>query len=130
MTSKNLHQTVTIRASPHDVFESIVDPKLHEQFTGASAKLQRKVGGTFAHYDNSLIGFVVEIVRDKRLVLAWRSSDWAEGAWSIARFSFEKVRGGTRLVFDQFGIPAGDFNDIQEGWKQFYWSPLKAYHEG
>ena len=130
MTAKNLHQTVTIRASPHDVFESIVDPKVHEQFTGATAKLQRKVGGTFAHYDGSLVGYVLEIAKDQRLVLAWRSTDWPEGAWSVARFAFEKVRGGTRLVFDQFGIPGDQFADIQDGWKQFYWTPLKAFHEG
>jgi hypothetical protein len=27
------------------------------------------------------------------------------------------------------GVPASRFKDINEGWKTFYWKPLKAYLE-
>jgi activator of HSP90 ATPase len=129
MTVKNLKQTVTIRAPPRDVYRAIVDPEEHEAFTGASAKMEPRPGGKFSHYDGSLAGFVVDLQPDARIVLAWRSGDWPEGAYSIAQFLLKKVKGGTRLEFSQFGIPAGDFKDISSGWRTYYWEPLKQYLE-
>ncbi len=60
----------------------------------------------------------------------WRSTEWPKGHYSIAQFQLQKVAGGTRLTFEQYGIPSGDFQDIAEGWKTFYWAPLKQYLEG
>jgi activator of HSP90 ATPase len=127
MAVRNLTQTVTLPASPHDVYEALVDPAQHGLFTGASAILERTPGGKFQHYDGSLEGFVVDLVQDKRIVLAWRASGWPEGHFSIAQFLLKKARGGTRLEFSQFGIPSSDFKDISDGWRQYYWAPLKQY---
>jgi uncharacterized protein YndB with AHSA1/START domain len=129
MAVKNLRQTVTFKATPTAVYEALVDPVQHARFTGAPAKISAKAGTAFAMWDGSLTGVVVAVEPGHRLVLAWRSESWPKGHYSIAQFVFTKVRGGTRLTFEQFGIPASDFADIREGWKQFYWDPLKAYFE-
>jgi uncharacterized protein YndB with AHSA1/START domain len=39
MPVKNLRQSVTIRASPHDVYTTLVDPKEHAKFSGAAARI-------------------------------------------------------------------------------------------
>jgi hypothetical protein len=39
------------------------------------------------------------------------------------------VRGGTRLVFDQTGLPPEHVGHLSKGWKARYWKPLKAYLE-
>jgi uncharacterized protein YndB with AHSA1/START domain len=127
MAVRNLRQTVTIPGSPHDVFEALADPEQHAQFSGASASMDRVPGGRFEHYDGSLSGYVLELVPDKRIVLAWRSSGWPEGHFSICQFRFRKVKGGTRLEFEQFGIPSSDYKDISDGWRQYYWAPLKQF---
>ncbi len=129
MAVKNLRQTVTIRATPHDVYTTLVNPKEHATFTGAAARMVAKPGGRFAHYDASLEGVVVHLEKDRRIVLAWRSNEWPKGHYSIADFVLTKVQGGTRLEFSQFGIPASDFADISDGWRQYYWTPLKTYLE-
>ena len=129
MAVKNLRQSVTIRASPHDVYTTLVDPKEHAKFSGGSARMVAKPGGRFAHYDGSLEGIVVDLEKDRRIVLAWRSTGWPKGHFSIAEFVLTQVAGGTRLDFSQFGIPASDFADISEGWRQYYWEPLKTYLE-
>lgn len=112
MASRNLRQTITLRASPHDIYETLVDPKRHAAFSGAKASLKRTPGSRFSHYGGALTGFVVELVPDRRIVLAWRAGSWPEGEYSIARFLLTKVRGGTRLVFDQFGIPSSQYEGI------------------
>jgi len=126
---KNLRQTVTIHATPHAVYTTIVDAKEHAKFSGAAAHIVARPGGRFAYYDRSLVGFVLHLENDRRIVLAWRSTGWPEGHYSIADFVLSKVAGGTRLEFSQFGIPAADFSDISEGWRQYYWAPLKMYLE-
>jgi activator of HSP90 ATPase len=130
MTVKNLRQTVTLRAKPNDVYDALVDRAQHARFTGASAKISAKVGSAFSLYDRSLTGIVVAAERGRRLVLAWRSEEWPKGHYSIAQFGFTKADRGTRLTFEQFGIPTSDFADIREGWKQYYWEPLRLYLEG
>jgi activator of HSP90 ATPase len=129
MAVKNLRQTLTVKATPNDVYDALVDPAEHARFTGEAAKISARVGSAFALYGRSLTGFVVAAERGRRLVLAWRSEGWPKDHYSIAQFAFSKVRGGTRIAFEQFGIPAGDFADIREGWKQYYWEPLRHYLE-
>ena len=129
MAVKNFTQSVTIRASPTAVYQALVDPKQHAAFSGATAKFSQKIGGRFAHYDGSLEGRVLHLDKNRAIVLAWRSTGWPTGHYSIARFDLTKVRGGTRLVFSQYGIPASDFRDIRDGWRQYYWEPMKQFLE-
>jgi activator of HSP90 ATPase len=126
---KNLRQTVTIRATPRDVYTTLVNAREHAKFSGATARMTAKPGGRFTHYDGSLEGFVVHLDPDRRIVLAWRSTGWPEGHYSIADFRLSKVAGGTRVDFSQHGIPTSDFADIADGWRQYYWAPLKTYLE-
>lgn len=130
MNVKNLKQTVTLKAAPNDVYRALVDPVEHARFTGATAKISARVGTTFSLWDRSLTGVVVAAERGRRLVLAWRSEGWPKGHYSIAQFDLARARGGTRLTFEQYGIPASDYADIRDGWKQYYWEPLRTYLEG
>ncbi len=118
MAVKNLRQTVTMKATPNEVYDALVDPVQHARFTGAAAKISTRVGSAFSLYDRSLTGIVLACERGHRIVLAWRSEGWSKGHYSIAQFLLAKVRGGTRITFDQFGIPASDYADIRDGWKQ------------
>jgi activator of HSP90 ATPase len=127
MAVKNLRQIVTINAAPRAVYTALIDPKEHARFTGAAAKSVAKPGGRFSRWDGSLEGFVVYLEKDRRIVLAWRSTGWPEGHYSIADFLLTKVKGGTRIEFSQFGIPASDFADISDGWRQYYTEPLRTY---
>ena len=128
-TVRNLRQTVTIRAPPKLVYDTLVRASEHAKFTGAAARLEAKVGGRFELWDGSLTGVVVELDPGRRIVLAWRSTEWPPGHYSIADFGLRASRGGTKLEFSQYGIPSDDYDDIAGGWKTFYWDPLKEYLE-
>ncbi|HEY6238450.1 MAG TPA: SRPBCC domain-containing protein, partial [Thermoplasmata archaeon] len=106
MIVKNLTQKVTFKASPSDVYKTLLDPDEHEAFSGEPAKLDARVGGRFEHFGGSLSGIVVHLEKDRRIVLAWRSSGWPEGHYSIAQFVLKKEGKSTRLEFSQFGIPS------------------------
>jgi uncharacterized protein YndB with AHSA1/START domain len=126
---RNLKQNVTIRATPHAVYSALVDPKEHAKFTGAKAQMDARPGGHFTAYNKDLEGHVLELIPDRRIVLAWRANGWPKSHWSIAQFVLTKSGKSTKLEFSQFGVPLSDWGGIVQGWKQFYWAPLKTYLE-
>ena len=129
MKTKNIRQSVTFKASPSEVYEALMDQKKHAKFTKHPAKISRKVGGKFSAFDGFCGGVNLELVEGKKIVQSWRASDWPKGAISTVTFSFSKAPGGTKLVFTQIGIPEKLMEDMKNGWKEFYWVPLKKMLE-
>ncbi len=129
METKNVKQSVTIKASPHDVYEALMDSKKHSKFTGGKASISRKVGGKFSVFDGYSEGTNLELEQDKKIVQSWRASDWPEGHYSRVTFALKEVAGGTRLSFTQTGVPQDQYEDIAQGWRDYYWSPMKEMLE-
>lgn len=131
VTTRTIEQTVTFKASPHDVYEALMDSEKHAEFTGAAASISREVGGSFTAYDGALSGTNVELVPDAKIVQRWRGSDegWVPGHYSTATFTLESVDGGTRLTFVQTGVPEESFAQINQGWQDYYWTKLKEMLE-
>jgi len=131
VNTKTIEQTVSFKASPHDVYETLMDSAKHAQFTGAEATISRELGGTFTAYGGYLSGSNIELVPDKKIVQAWRatSEGWPEGYYSTATFSLEEVDGGTRLTFTHSGVPAQNYDSISQGWHDHYWTPMKELLE-
>ena len=128
MSTKTIRQSVLFSASPHAVFELLMDQKKHATFTGCKARVERKVGGRFSFYDGDLQGFNLELVKDKRIIQAWRCvmPHWRKDHYSIVDFALKKSGKKTKLTFTHYNVPSGSAKDIAEGWKQFYWEPMKA----
>ncbi len=129
--TKTIQQTVTFHASPHDVYEALMDSEKHSQFTGAKASISREVGGSFTAYDGALSGVILELEPDAKIVQSWRGSDegWVPGHYSTATFSLEAIDGGTRLTFVQTGVPETSFEQISQGWQEYYWAKMKQMLE-
>jgi uncharacterized protein YndB with AHSA1/START domain len=126
----SIHQEVTIKTTPQRIYRAFMTSKKHEAFTAnGKAKISRKVGGAFSAHDGYVSGINVELKPGRRIVQAWRVKGMPEGVYSIVRFELKKVRGGTRLVFDQTGLPPEHVGHLSSGWKARYWTPLKAYLE-
>ena len=126
---KTIRQSATFKASPHEVYEALMDSRKHSKFTANQATISRKVGGKFSAYGDSLSGTNLELVPDKKIVQAWRANDWPAGHHSKATFTLTPVKGGTRLTFYQSGVPAEHYSGIKQGWIEFYWKPMKAMLE-
>jgi activator of HSP90 ATPase len=130
METKNIRQYATFKASPHDVYETLMDSKKHGKLTGSKASVSRKVGGKFSIYEGEIEGKNLKLVPDKKIVQSWRYSDWPAGHFSKATFALEAVVGGTRLAFTQIGVPAELRDDVAQGWRDYYWSPMKEMFNG
>jgi len=129
METRTIRQSVTIKANPHEVYETLMDSRKHTKFTGAKARMSRRVDGNFSAYGGYIQGINLDLVPDKRIVQTWRGSDWPKGHYSVATFSLKIIKGGTRLTFTQTGVPDREFKDISQGWRDHYWRPMKGMLE-
>ena len=102
-----------------------MDSNKHSQLTGSEVGIERKIGSKFSVYDGDIQGVNLELVPDQKIVQSWRYSDWPKGHYSKATFSLKQVPGGTRLTFTQTEVPEKFFEDIKQGWKDYYWEPMK-----
>lgn len=125
-----IRQTVLLEASPHVVFEALLDSKKHSDFTGAPASISRKVGGRISAWDGYIEGKNLRIEKDKVIVQSWRTTEFTESdPDSQVMFHFSKKGDGTRLMFVHSKVPDRLAETLRQGWIDSYWVPLKAYLE-
>jgi len=124
-----IHQERDFTASPHRVYEALLDSSEFASFSGRAAVIDRGVGGAFMLFGGHIIGRNLELVPDQRVVQAWRVVDWPEGAYSIARFELKPHGSGTHVVFEHVGFPDGLHDHLASGWEANYWSLMKKYFE-
>ncbi len=126
--TKTIRQAVYFEAPPREVFEALMDSKRHAAFTGDTAKINPRVGGSFSTFGGWATGKTTRLERDKIIVQSWRSSDFSkDDPDSKVMFHFSKKGNGTRLMFVHSNVPDDQAEDVKQGWIDFYWNPLKEY---
>jgi uncharacterized protein YndB with AHSA1/START domain len=121
-------QTVQVDASPDRVYDALMDSKKHAKFTGSPADISPKVGGEFTAWDGYISGKNLELVPGKKIVQAWKTTEWPEGyPHSRLEITLAKKKGGTELRMVHSKVPAEQSDDYTSGWISSYWDPLCAY---
>jgi activator of HSP90 ATPase len=87
------------------------------------------LGGKFTVFGRYIQGINLDLMPNKRIVQAWWGSDWPRSHYSIATFSLKRSKRGTRLTFTQIGVPARELKGIFQGWRDYYWKPMKGMLE-
>lgn len=123
----SLHQEIDLVASPHRIYDVLLDSKQFAAFSGGAAVINPKPGGAFSMFGGQITGRNVELVPDRRIVQAWRPSSWEPGVYSIVKFEFNALGSHTKVILDHTGFPEGKFAGLDSGWHQKYWEPLKKY---
>jgi activator of HSP90 ATPase len=115
-------------ASPHDVYEALMDSDRHSQFTGEKAAVSREIRGKFTIYDGGISGENLELVPDRKIVQAWRctATGWPEDHTSTLTITLEPSDGGTRLTLNHEEVPDPSYDECNEGWQQAYWEKMKT----
>jgi activator of HSP90 ATPase len=136
-TAAAIHQEPEFAASAARVYEGLLNPRQFDRIVALSGVMQAmhlknaasriapQVGGAFALFGGYITGRQLELVRNQRIVQAWRAASWAEGIHSIARFELQAHDAGCRIVFDHTGIPGDEAKSLAEGWQSHYWEPLR-----
>ncbi len=124
-----INQTIIIpKVSPKQVYDAYVDPKKHSEFTDSKATGKPVVGGKYTTWDGYIFGKYLELEDGKRVVQEWTTTDWEEGyGASRLELTFTAVSEGTQIRMVHSNVPKAQADEIEEGWTEFYWNPLKEY---
>lgn len=129
MNTQDIHQTVDFNCEPIELYNCIMNAKIHSTFTHHDAIIQDKVGGKFSAYDGYINGKSTELEKGKKIALLCRfeEEEWPEDYFSEIIFLFSQKGKKTHLDFYHKGVPEKYAKSLAVGWKDFYWKFLKEY---
>ncbi|MBI2445583.1 SRPBCC domain-containing protein [Candidatus Micrarchaeota archaeon] len=132
MKTATIKQTVEFPGvTPQEVYDSFLSSKGHSDMTGgAAAEISDKVGASFTAWDGYITGKNLELVSGKKIVQAWRTTEFpddAEDSVLKIELSVTKDLKGTVLKMTHSKIPAGQEAQYGPGWHESYWEPMKEY---
>jgi uncharacterized protein YndB with AHSA1/START domain len=126
--TRSIHQKIIVRASPDDVYDAFMDPEKHADFTEDKASGSEEVGGKYSAYGGYISAKNIELVRGRRIVQEWTTSEWPNGARpSILTITLKTVPEGTEIEMVHSLVPFEQADDYEEGWKEHYWDKLVKY---
>ena len=118
----------TIPASPEAVHDAWLDSAAHSAMTGAEATASGEVGADFTAWDGYIRGRNIELVKGRRIVQSWRSSEFS-GADpdSIVTVTLVRAKRGVTLTLEHSNVPDGHKSYELGGWEDNYFAPMRAY---
>ena len=120
--------TVTLPAKPKEVYNAWLNSKEHTLFTGSEAKTSTKKGKPFTAWDGYISGVNMSLIEGKKIVQFWRTTEFSDNdADSLLELHFTEKGKKTLLTLIHSNIPKGDGNKYKDGWKEWYFKPMKEY---
>lgn len=130
----SIHQEATFPVSPERVYELLTDGVKFAAATGRPAKIGAGEGATFSIFGDYIRGKQIELVPGRRVVQAWRGSNWEPGVFSLVRFTLTPENDGTKLIVDHDAYPEGAspmypswHEHLSANWPVFYFEPFAKY---
>lgn len=128
MDSESFRISTVMAGLPAQLYAAWLDPERHSEMTGATAEVERGVGGRFTAWDGYIRGKTIELEPERRIVQHWRTSEFPDDAPdSRLEVLFSPEAGGTRVSLAHSGLPAGQGDLYRSGWEEFYFQPMKRW---
>lgn len=112
---------------PSQLYRAWLDSDLHAKMTGGGASCSNEEGGSFSVWDGYITGTNVELIKNKKIVQHWRTSEFSKtDEDSVLILKIKEVSDGTELTLIHKNIPQGQ-TQYEKGWVDHYFTPMKAY---
>ena len=120
--------SIMLPAKPKEVYDAWLSSEEHSEFTGEKAVIDPKVGGHFSAFGDYIAGKNLELKPGKLIIQSWRTTEFPEDSKdSKLVLTMEEVAGGTKLTLAHSNIPASQGARYKDGWKEFYFTPMKKH---
>lgn len=116
-----------IIADPEEVFAALTNPFQIELWSGYPADMKPEAGYVFSLWEGDITGVNLEVVPNKRLVQEWFFGEQDEQ--SIVCITLKKAGGRTLLDLNHTHIPEDVYEEITEGWRDYYLGSVKSMLE-
>ncbi len=124
---KEIKEYYKIKASPEEVFTALTNPFTIELWTGYPAKMDDKEGTEFSLWEGDIVGKNLEIKKNRKIVQEWYFGEQNER--SIVTIELFEDKKGTHVKLTHTNIPDMAYENMKEGWNQFYFANLKRFFD-
>ena len=122
---KTFKKTFHLNAEPADVYSAITNPYTIELWSGYPAEMSTEPGSEFSLWEGDITGKNLEFVQDKKVIQEWYFGDQAEE--SIVTISIFPDKENSSVTVEHTNIPDDEFDDIAEGWREYYIGAIKDF---
>ncbi|MEK6751587.1 MAG: SRPBCC domain-containing protein [Chloroflexota bacterium] len=131
--------TVEFHTSAEEIYKAFLSTQGHTRMTGSPAKVDGHVNGKFTAWDGYIWGTFLELEKNKKIVQAWRTSEFPEDAEdSRVEILLEEIETGldtprkargysTTITLKHTNIPEGQAEGYKTGWEDFYFKPMREF---
>ncbi len=126
-TMKEFNFNYNISASQEEVFNALTNSFQIELWTGYPAEMDDKVGTIFSLWEGDITGCNLEVVKDYKLVQEWFFGETEHP--SIVTILLKKSGKDTRIELNHTNIPDDAYEEIVEGWEEYYLASMKNFLE-
>lgn len=124
---KDFKKYYVIPAEPEEVYLALTNPFTIELWTGYSAVMSTDPGSEFELWEGDITGKNLEFVENKKIVQQWYFGEHEEA--SIVTIKLFENKKGTQVELNHTNIPDEDFENITEGWNEYYFGAIKEFFE-
>lgn len=125
-SAKTINWTMQWRVPIDELFSVLMNEQRAAIYTRAPAKINPQAGGQFEFLGGVISGYYVDVQAPTKITMQWRLSSWASGVFSSVVITLTKDEPAvTRLEFAQAGIPDGETERVQQGWRVNFFDAIK-----
>lgn len=117
----------TIPAEPDEVYSAITNPFTIELWSGFKAVMSTEPNTEFSLWDGDISGKNLEFDENKKIVQEWYFGEQKEQ--SLVTIKLFENKKGTQAELRHTNIPDDDYENITEGWNEYYFGAIKAFFE-
>ena len=120
--------TATFAVPASVIYITWLDSIGHTHMTGAEAECSDQPGGEFTAWDGYISGRNLELIPDKMIRQAWRTTEFEPGQPdSIVEISFTDLAENKAQVTIKHTHLQEQDSQYKQGWLDFYFTPMKAF---
>jgi len=124
---KDFKYKINISASQEEVYNALTNSFQIELWTGYPAVMDEKEGTVFSLWEGDISGCNLEMIKDYKIVQEWFFGETEKP--SIVRMILKKAGKDTRIELEHTNIPDDAYEEIIEGWKEYYLDSVKNFLE-
>ncbi|MBN2165947.1 MAG: SRPBCC domain-containing protein [Marinilabiliaceae bacterium] len=128
MQHKDFKYRIKINAEVADVYAALTNPFTIQLWTGYTAVMSEVPGSDFELWDGDISGRNLEFVKDSKVVQEWEFGEQEDPSIVTLKL-FPQGINKTQIELFHTNIPDEAYDDIVEGWKEYYLGAIKEFLE-
>ncbi len=125
---KDIEQTYTNHAPVDKVWQALTDAKLIDTWGAGPSEFDSNEGGAFSLWGGDIHGTNTKVIVNQLLEEDWYGHDNPERCYKV-RFEMSENATITTIKLHQKDVPDNEVDDFSEGWKDYYFDPIKQLLE-